>query len=88
MNEFSLKLTTAIGDKWLVANLLGEFDKDPETALTAYAQGAIEALNEQLFDNEELFNRSFPDGDVSKKDLKEFFGVLYMMVGQKLIEEL
>lgn len=86
MNEFSLKLTTAIGNKWLVSELLGEFNKDPETALTAYAQGAIKALNEQLFDNEELFNLLFPD--VSKKDLKEFFGVLYTMVGQKLIEEL
>lgn len=88
MNEFSLNLTTAIGDKWLVSNLLGEFDKDPETALKAYAQGAVEALNEQLFNNEELFNQLFPDGDVSRNDLKSFFGVLYLMVGQKLIEEL
>lgn len=70
MNEFSLNLTTAIGDKWLVSNLLGEFDKDPETALKAYAQGAVEALNEQLFNNEELFNQLFPDGDVSRNDLK------------------
>ena len=69
MNEFSLNLTTAIGDK-------------------VYAQGAVEALNEQLFNNEELFNQLFPDGDVSRNDLKSFFGILYLMVGQKLIEEL
>ena len=88
MNELSLNLTTAIGDNWLVSDLLGELDNDPETALEAYTQGAVEALNEQIFNNEELFNQLFPDGDVSSDDLKRFLGVLYVMVGQKLIEEL
>ena len=88
MNELSLNLTTAIRDNWLVSDLLGELDNDPETALEAYTQGAVEALNEQIFNNEELFNQLFPDGDVSSDDLKRFLGVLYVMVGQKLIEEL
>ena len=88
MNDFSLKLTTAIGDKWLVADLLGELDKDPETALNAYVQGAVEALDEQIFNNEELLSQLFPNVEASSDELKGFLGILYMMVGQRLIEEL
>lgn len=50
MNDFSLKLTTAIGDKWLVSNLLGEFDKDSETALKALSRHSM---------NNSLITRSY-----------------------------
>lgn len=88
MDELSLNLLNAMGDKLLVSDLLGEFDKDLDTFMEACARDAVEALNEEFLNNEEVLNQLFPDENVSGDEVKSLVGTLYMMVGQKLLKEL
>lgn len=86
MSNFETDFATAFEVKCVISKALGEFEKDPWTTMDVLASNIVEALNEQVFRNEEEIHKRFSD-KVSGTDLKRFFGIFSMTIGLKLLEE-